>query len=41
MEDECKTGLPGLTSWRAVYLVVLGFFILWAVILTALSRVTL
>ena len=32
------TGLPGLRSWRAVYLFVLGIFILWIVLLTVLTR---
>jgi hypothetical protein len=35
--DEA-TGLPGLRSWRAVYLFVLGIFILWIVLLTVLTR---
>ena len=35
--DE-TTGLPGLRSWRAVYLVVFGTFLLWIVLLTALTR---
>ena len=32
------TGLPGLKRWRSVYLVVVGSFILWVVLLTALAR---
>ena len=36
--DETKTGLPGLTSWKAVYLLVTSVFILYAVLLTVLSR---
>ena len=35
--DEA-TGLPGLRSWRAVYLFVLGTLLLWIVLLTALTR---
>ena len=35
--DE-TTGLPGLLSWRAVYLVVFGTFLLWIVLLAALTR---
>jgi hypothetical protein len=34
--DE-TTGLPGLRSWRAVYTVVLGFFVLWVGLLTWLT----
>jgi hypothetical protein len=37
--DARTTGLPGLRSWRAVYLLVLAIFILWVVLLTILSRV--
>lgn len=37
-DDEQRTGLPGLRSWRAVYWVVLGIFILWVVLLTWLTR---
>ena len=32
------TGLPGLRSWRTVYLVVLGTFVLWIGLLTILTR---
>ncbi len=35
--DEA-TGLPGLSSWRAVYLAVLGTFLLWIILLAALTR---
>jgi hypothetical protein len=35
--DEA-TGLPGLHSWRAVYLFVLGCFVLWVGLLTLLTR---
>ena len=31
------TGLPGLKTWRAVYLVVLASFILWLVLLFLLG----
>jgi hypothetical protein len=31
------TGLPGLRTWRAVYLFVLGTFIVWVVLLTVLT----
>ena len=33
-----KTGLPLLRSWKAVYLVVLGSFVLWVGLLIALTR---
>ena len=36
--DDEVTGLPGLRSWRAVYLFVLGCFVLWVVLLAALTR---
>ena len=29
---------PGRYSWRTVYLIVLAFFVLWVVLLTALPR---
>lgn len=35
--DE-MTGLPGLRTWRAVYLVVFGTFLLWVGLLAALTR---
>ncbi len=35
--DE-TTGLPGLRSWRAVYLMVFGTFLLWIGLLAALTR---
>lgn len=35
--DDEKTGLPLLRSWRAVYGVVLAVFVGWVVLLTALS----
>lgn len=34
--DE-STGLPGLRTWRAVYTVVLGLFVLWVGLLTWLT----
>ncbi len=37
MDDE-STSLPGLRTWPAVYLVVVGVFVLWLVLLTALTR---
>ena len=35
---ETDPGLPGLRSWRAVYLWVLGSLVLWVVLLTWLTR---
>jgi hypothetical protein len=35
---EESTGLPGFPTWRRVYLVVLGSFVLWVVLLTLFSR---
>ncbi len=35
---DAATGLPGLRSWRAVYLAVLGTFLLWIILLAALTR---
>jgi hypothetical protein len=34
-----ETGLPGLRTWRAVYLLVLALFALWVVLLAALEKV--
>jgi hypothetical protein len=31
-------GLPWLRTWRAVYLAVLGSFVLWVVLLAAFAR---
>ena len=36
--DEA-TGLPGLRSWRAVYILVLASFVLWVGLLFALGRI--
>jgi hypothetical protein len=36
--DE-QTGLPGLRTWRAVYLFVLGCFAIWVGLLVALSMI--
>jgi hypothetical protein len=33
-----ETGLPGLRTWRGVYLVVFGLFVLWVVLLAALEK---
>ena len=34
---EEATGLPWLRTWRGVYLLVLGSFVLWVVLLLALT----
>jgi hypothetical protein len=36
--DEKETGLPGFRSWRAVYLFVLATFVVWVVLLAALTE---
>lgn len=36
--ESDATGLPGLQSWRAVYLLVGGIFVVYVVMLAALSR---
>jgi hypothetical protein len=36
--DSETTGFPGLKSWRAVYLLVVGSFLLWVGLLIWLSR---
>ncbi len=37
--DDHLTGLPGLRTWRAVYLFVFGCFVLWVLLLLALTVV--
>ncbi|HMD60340.1 MAG TPA: hypothetical protein VKG78_02860 [Opitutaceae bacterium] len=37
-EDEETTGLPGLRTWRRVYLAVVVVFAVWVGLLTALAR---
>lgn len=32
--DDEATGLPGVRSWRAVYWIVFGIFVLWVGLLT-------
>lgn len=32
-----RTGLPGLRTWRGVYLFVFGCFVLWVLLLLALT----
>jgi len=36
--DEKETGLPGFRSWRAVYVFVLATFVVWVLLLTALTE---
>jgi hypothetical protein len=36
--DDDVTGLPGLRTWPLVYTLVLGSFVVWVILLTALSR---
>jgi hypothetical protein len=36
--NDDETGLPGLRTWRAVYVFVLGVFIVWVGLLLALTR---
>ena len=33
------TGLPGLRTWRGVYVFVFGCFVLWVALLFALTRI--
>jgi hypothetical protein len=37
--DTEETGLPGLRTWRRVYLLVLGLFVLWVVLLVVLEKI--
>ena len=37
-EEDEGTGFPALRTWRGVYCVVIGIFVTWVVLLTALSR---
>jgi len=37
--DEEATRLPGFDTWRKIYWVVFGSFILWVVLLVALSTI--
>jgi hypothetical protein len=36
--DDESTGLPGLRTWRGVYLFVLGVFVVWVALLAMLTR---
>jgi hypothetical protein len=35
--DESGTGLPGFKTWPAVYLFVMAAFVVWVVLLVALT----
>ncbi len=37
--DDRETGLPLLRSWRNVYLVVFGSFVLWVALLVTLTMI--
>ena len=37
--DDESTGLPGLRSWREVYVFVLGVFVVWVALLAGLTEV--
>jgi hypothetical protein len=37
-EDDEKTGLPGLRTWRQVYLAVVFIFVAWVGLLAVLSH---
>ena len=37
-DDEQTTGLPGLHTWRSVYVFVLGCFVFYVVALTVFGR---
>ena len=36
--DDQGTGFPALRTWRGVYLAVVAIFVMWVVLLAALSR---
>lgn len=38
LEDGENTGLPGLRTWRRVYLAVVAVFIVWVGLLALLTR---
>jgi hypothetical protein len=37
-DDDEKTGLPGLTTWRSVYVFVFSCFVFYVVALTVFGR---
>ncbi len=36
--DDSGTGLPGIRSWRTVYVIVLAIFVTWIALLTWLTE---
>jgi hypothetical protein len=38
VQETGETGFPGLHTWRGVYIFVFSSFILWVVLLFALTR---
>lgn len=38
-ENNDATGLPGLRSWRAVYIFVLATFAVWVLLLIVLTEI--
>ena len=38
--SDAAPGLPGLRSWRSVYLAVTASFILWLVLLAVLTQIS-
>lgn len=36
--EDASTGLPWPATWRGVYLFVLGAFVLWVILLAALTE---
>ena len=37
-QEDSGTGLPGFRTWRRVYWVVFGSFVLWVLLLVLLGR---
>jgi hypothetical protein len=37
-DDDCATGLPGLATWRSVYVLVSAIVFVWLVLLAILTR---
>jgi hypothetical protein len=35
--DDCPTGLPLFRTWRGVYIFVFGCFVLWVLLMLALT----
>lgn len=36
--DDTGTGLPGIRSWRTIYVIVLTIFVMWIALLTWLTE---